>query len=292
MISRFPAYLRKQSILTGQTCLVENTISHLNLSTVCQSARCPNRNECFAAGTATFLLLGKNCTRNCAFCAIDKENPEPLDPEEPAKIAQAAKKLSLKHVVLTSVTRDDLEDGGASHFFLTLKAIREILPESTIEALIPDFNGNLKALDKVLEAKPNILNHNMETVPRLYPTIRPGADYNRSLQIINSAKKIYPDITTKSGMMLGMGETREEVLQTMNELCRAGCEILTMGQYLAPSENHYEVKKFISPENFAELTHIGLDMGFSAVVAGPFVRSSYRAHEIWKKIISQRKGKK
>lgn len=267
-------------------------ITHLNLSTVCQSARCPNRNECFADGTAAFLLLGKKCTRNCAFCAVDKGNPEPPDHAEPDKIARAAQKLSLKHVVLTSVTRDDLEDGGASHFRLTIKAVRESLPDSTIEALIPDFNGNLKALDQVLNAEPDILNHNVETVSRLYPVIRPGADYNRSLQIINSAIKTYPDITTKSGLMLGMGETREEILKTMNDLFHAGCEILTLGQYLAPSGNHYKVSEFVSPETFCELTRIGLDMGFLAVVAGPFVRSSYHAHETWKEIISQRKGKK
>jgi lipoic acid synthetase len=278
--------------MTGQTCAVENLIADLNLATVCQSARCPNRNECFASGTATFLILGKKCTRNCAFCAVEKGNPEPPDPEEPENIAQAAQKLSLKHVVLTSVTRDDLEDGGASHFYLTIRAVRKKLPESTIEALIPDFKGNPAALDRVLQAKPDILNHNVETVPRLYPAIRPGADYDRSVQILRSVKKTYPVALTKSGMMLGMGETWDEVVQTMEDLYKAGCEILTMGQYLAPGENHHKILEFVPPEKFRELERIGLDMGFRAVVAGPFVRSSYHAHETWKEIISQRKGKK
>ncbi|MBN1903045.1 lipoyl synthase [Candidatus Sumerlaeota bacterium] len=292
MSSRFPAFLRKSGIYTGRTRIVESLLSELELATVCQSARCPNRNECFASGTATFLLMGKICARNCAFCAIDKGVPEPLDPHEPEKIARAAQKLSLKHVVLTSVTRDDLEDGGASHFRHTIEAVRNILPVSTIEALIPDFKGNLPALHQVLYAEPDILNHNMETVPRLYPAIRAGADYERSLLILSSTKKSCPEMATKSGLMLGMGETKEEVIQTMKDLRRVDCEILTLGQYLTPGRRHFREKEFITPDCFRELKDIGLNMGFIAVEAGPFVRSSFHAHETWRQVMSRRKERK
>lgn len=280
MASLFPPYLRKQRILAGKNRRVERLLSTLHLSTVCQSARCPNRNECFGCGTAAFLLLGEQCTRGCRFCAVKKGQPSPPDPSEPHRVAEAAACMSLRHVVLTSVTRDDLDDGGSLHFMKTILAVRERLPDATIEALVPDFSGSVSSLDTVLSAEPDVLNHNMETVRRLYPILRPEADYYTSLKLIRHVKEQAPGVITKSGMMLGMGENRSEVIQAITDLRDNGCDILTLGQYLAPSPAHYPVVKFISPEIFLEYRDVALEMGFRSVSAAPFVRSSYHAADI------------
>lgn len=281
MTSLFPPYLRKRHILSGRNRQVERLLSSLNLSTVCQSARCPNRNECFGCGTAAFLLLGEQCTRSCRFCAVKKGLPSPPDPSEPHRVAEAVARMDLRHVVLTSVTRDDLDDGGAHHFMKTILAVRERLPDATIEALVPDFNGSTSSLDTVLSAEPDVLNHNIETVQRLYPVLRPEADYSTSLKLIRYVKERAPDVITKSGMMLGMGEKRSEVIQAITDLWDSRCDVLTLGQYLAPSRAHYPVGEFITPEIFLEYRDIALEMGFRSVSAAPFVRSSYHAADIF-----------
>ncbi len=248
-------------------------LEELNLHTVCQEALCPNIAECWGRGTATFMILGDICTRNCRFCSVKSGRPSPPSPEEPERVAEAARRLGLSHVVITSVTRDDLPDGGASHFAETIKAIRACLPEAVVEVLIPDFGGSLKSLEKVLEAGPDILNHNVETVPRLYPQVRPRADYRRSLGILAMAARA--GFTTKSGLMLGLGETRAEVLEVMADLRRAGCEILTIGQYLQPTSRQIPVAEYIHPLEFEWYRLVGKEMGFRTVASGPLVRSSY-----------------
>ncbi len=265
---------------------METLLSELYLHTICQSARCPNIGECFAQGTATFMILGDVCTRNCHFCAVDKGRPRPPDSDEPERVAQAAARLGLRHVVVTSVTRDDLLDGGAAQFAATVRAVRRQCPEVTVELLIPDFGGTLAALRTVLSARPDVLNHNMETVSRLYPRVRPGASYRRSLGVLAWARRW--GVVTKSGLMLGLRETREEVLQVMRDLRGAGCDILTLGQYLQPSSRQLPVVEYIPPEDFYWYEKAGEKMGFSAVAAGPLVRSSHRAAEVWAR--AARKG--
>jgi len=254
-------------------------LEELKLNTVCQSALCPNLGECFSRRTATFMILGNTCTRNCRFCAVQSGQPQPPDPDEPRRVALAAARLGLKHVVVTSVTRDDLPDGGAGQFAATIKSIREYLPGAVIEVLTPDFQGKKEALVKVLEAGPHIFNHNIETVPRLYPEVRPGANYQRSLEILKQVKEMAPGIYTKSGLMVGLGETKEEVEQVMADLRKVNCDILTIGQYLRPSPQHLEVKEYVRPEVFDYYGARGREMGFLYVAAAPFVRSSYNAAE-------------
>ena len=269
------------------------------LNTVCQGALCPNQGECFGQGTATFLILGKTCTRNCTFCAIPtEERPPAPDPDEPRRIARAAAELGLKHVVITSVTRDDLEDGGASHFARTVEALRKINPEIVVEVLIPDFLGSKAALKQVMDSAPDILNHNLETVPRLYPVVRPQAVYSRSLDLLQRAKGMAPAGITKSGLMLGLGEEREEVRRAMADLREVSCDLLTLGQYLRPSGRHHPVVRYVPPEEFEELRVEGEKLGFKAVFSAPLVRSSFHAAEIFKKAndpqiaqIAQLKGK-
>lgn len=256
---------------------MESLLDGLALHTVCQEALCPNLPECFGQGTATFLILGDVCTRNCRFCAVKKGHPLPPDPEEPERIAEAAARLHLRYVVVTSVTRDDLPDGGAGHFAATVRAIRRRLPEAGVEVLIPDFRGSLAALETVLDAGPDGVNHNVETVPRLYPPIRPQADYRRSIGILSWVKVRAPQIATKSGLMLGLGERTAEVLQVFYDLREAGCDILTLGQYLQPTERQHPVVRYVPPEEFAEYREKAEAMGFRKVVAGPLVRSSYQA---------------
>ncbi|HDN78861.1 MAG TPA: lipoyl synthase [Chloroflexi bacterium] len=258
---------------------MEKLLRGLHLHTVCESALCPNIGECFGRGTATFMILGDVCTRGCRFCAVRKGKPAPPDPEEPERVAEAARRLGLKHVVITSVTRDDLPDGGASHFVATIEAVRCRLPDATIEVLIPDFGGSLRALEQVIAAGPEVINHNLETVPRLYPLVRPRADYRRSLGILAWVKRQAPHITTKSGLMLGLGERPHEVEEVLVDLRRVGCDVVTLGQYLQPTERQLPVAEFIPPERFDEYRRQGEKMGFRAVVAGPLVRSSYRAEE-------------
>lgn len=258
---------------------VQRLLRTLALHTVCESARCPNIGECFRRGTATFLILGNVCTRSCRFCAVAKGTPGPLDPEEPERVAEAAQRLNLKHVVVTSVTRDDLPDGGAGHFAATIGAIRRVLPQATVEVLVPDFQGKEEALDTVLAARPDVLNHNVETVPRLYPSVRPQAHYERSLWLLKRAKEKAPGILTKSGLMVGLGETREEVEGVLRDLRGVQCDIVTIGQYLRPSVRHLPVAAYIPPEEFAYYREYALRLGFLGVASGPFVRSSYRAEE-------------
>ena len=256
-----------------------------DLNTVCEGALCPNQGECFARGTATFLILGKTCTRNCTFCAIpSEERPPAPDPEEPRRIAQAAAELALKHVVITSVTRDDLEDGGALHFARTVEALKQTNFQMIVEVLIPDFQGSRAALQVVVESGPDIINHNLETVPRLYPEVRPQAEYHRSLHLLQRVKEIKPEEITKSGLMLGLGEEQDEVLQAMADLRRVSCDLLTIGQYLQPSGRHHRVVRYVPPDEFEELRREGEKMGFRMVFSGPLVRSSFHAAEVFKKI--------
>jgi lipoic acid synthetase len=249
----------------------------LNLRTVCEEARCPNIGECFEGLTATFMILGDICTRRCGFCAVTHGRPTGLDRDEPRRVAHAVKVMGLEHAVITSVNRDDLPDGGAAIFAATIREIRHTSLGCTVEVLIPDFKGNLEALHAVLEARPGILNHNTETVPRLYREVRPGARYERSLELLARAKRYDPSMLTKSGLILGFGEEREELLTTMRDLVGVGCDILTLGQYLRPSLNHLPIVRFYHPEEFQELKMLGEAIGFKHVEAGPLVRSSYHA---------------
>lgn len=251
------------------------------LHTVCQEANCPNQFECFSARTATFLILGATCTRNCRFCNIGDGQPGPLDPDEPRRVAEAADRMNLRYVVVTSVTRDDLEDGGAGHFAATIQALREKIPGVQVEVLIPDFQADESALETVLKARPDVLNHNMETVRRLYPGVRPQADYDRSLELLARVKTIDRSIPAKSGIMLGLGETEEEVRQTIADVYGTGCRMLTIGQYLQPTPQHLTVVDFIPPEEFERWRRFALDVGFEKVASGPFVRSSYHAGEMF-----------
>ena len=252
-------------------------LSGLSINTVCQSASCPNLGECFSEGTATFMILGSNCTRHCRFCAVDKRTPKAVDPEERKNISEAVRRLALKYVVITSPTRDDLPDGGALHFAETIHDIGSADPGVKIEILIPDFQGSISALKTVLEASPAVLGHNMETVPALYSSVRPEAIYERSLEILVKTKQIRPDILTKSGIMLGLGEERVQIIEVMNDLLVAGCDILTLGQYLRPSIKNLAVSRYVPPDEFNEYKLIAERMGFKAVVAGPSVRSSHHA---------------
>ena len=251
------------------------------LHTVCQEAKCPNIWECFSNRTATFLILGDRCTRNCRFCAVAHSPVEPPDPAEPVRVAETVEKLGLAYVVITSVTRDDLPDGGAGHFAKTIREIHRRIPEAAIEVLIPDFKGVAAALRTVLKARPQVLNHNIETVPRLYATVRPGAVYARSLELLGRVKTIDASVPTKSGLMLGLGETTAEIRQTLQDLLDVGCRMLTIGQYLQPSKDHLPVARFVPPTEFDQWQQTAFQMGFSEVASGPFVRSSYHAKELF-----------
>ncbi len=249
------------------------------LHSVCRSAACPNQGECWNRGTATFMILGTLCTRQCAFCNIGDGHPEAVDSREPDKVAAAIADLELQHAVITSVTRDDLADGGARHFARLVKAIRQQAPDCRIELLIPDLAGDTNALAVILESRPDILGHNIETVPRLYPLVRQGADYHRSLALLSQTHRRQPELPLKSGIMLGMGETRDEVTAVMTDLQINGCSLLTIGQYLAPTRRHHGVQRYVHPDEFAELKEEGLRLGFAHVESGPLVRSSYHAEE-------------
>ena len=282
-----PKYVRRPEWLRplplNPTVLAEMTklMRGLELHTVCESAECPNRAKCFGEGTATFMILGDICTRNCTFCAVTKGKPLPPDPEEPEHIVAAVKKLGLRYVVITSVTRDDLPDGGASQFAQTITAIHKYDPSIIIEVLVPDFKGSLSALQTVIDAQPTVLNHNVETVLRLYPEVRPKANYKQSVELLKQAKVIDNGFFTKSGLMLGLGETHQEVIEVMADLRQASCDILTLGQYLQPSLKHHGIVRYVTPEEFEEYQHLGEGMGFSSVVSGPLVRSSFHAAEAY-----------
>ncbi len=256
-------------------------IKNGSLHTVCQEAKCPNQWECFSHKIATFLILGDRCSRSCRFCAVAHGPKGALDTKEPRRVAAAAAALELKYVVVTSVTRDDLADGGAAIFADTIKQLRKHIRDVKIEVLIPDFAGSQAALEIVLAAAPNVLNHNLETVPNLYPAVRPEAIYSRSLKLLKTAARLVPSIPTKSGLMLGLGETDDEIARTLSDLLTVGCKMLTLGQYLQPTETHLPVEKYIEPEHFDRWKQKALDAGFEQVASGPFVRSSYQAHTLY-----------
>lgn len=277
---RLPAWLRRPIAHGGEYAAVEGLLDRLELSTVCREARCPNRGECYASGTATFLIAGDACTRRCRFCAVESRRPEPLDPGEPDRVAEAVEAMGLRHAVVTMVTRDDLDDGAAAHVVATIEAVRARTPDVAVEVLVSDFGGRGASVDAVADARPDVFNHNVETVPRLYKTVRPGADYRRSLAVLARAGERAPGMPTKSGLMLGLGETHDEVVEAMRDLREAGVELLTLGQYLRPSAAHLPVAAFVEPDEFAELARVGRGLGFSGVASAPFVRSSYHAAEL------------
>jgi lipoic acid synthetase len=274
---RLPPWIRVRVSGSAVVDTVHSLLDQNSLHTVCQGAQCPNQHECFSKGTATFMILGDVCTRDCLFCAVRTGNVQAVDPDEPQRVAEAADRLHLRHVVVTSVTRDDLKDGGAGLFAETIRAIRSRLPEATIEVLVPDFQGRELDLDTVLAAQPEVFNHNLETVRRLQCTIRPTASYERSLAVLRYAAGWTPKLAVKSGLMVGLGETDEEIFAAMQDLRRAGCELLTIGQYLAPSVRHAPVERYAHPDVFAEYARRGAEMGFRNVASGPLVRSSYHA---------------
>ncbi|MGZ3613462.1 MAG: lipoyl synthase [Thermodesulfobacteriota bacterium] len=281
-VLRKPPWLKKRLPPSQDLQKVKSILDETNLHTVCEEARCPNLGECFARGTSTFLILGKICTRDCGFCAVEHGAPAQPDEAEPEKVAQAVKKMGLQYVVITSVTRDDLSDGGASLFAKAIQTIRALNSKTKVEVLIPDFQGDPSALEVVLKERPDVLNHNIETVSRLYPEVRPQADYERSLHLLKRSKASHPDVLTKSGFMLGLGENRKEVLELLRDLRAAGCDLLTIGQYLQPRPDRLAVVRFVPPEEFEEHQRIGEEMGFRAVASSPFVRSSFHAFEMFK----------
>ena len=279
---RKPPWLKKRIPPFQDLQKVKSILDEENLHTVCEEARCPNLGECFARGTSTLLILGKICTRDCGFCAVEHGMPAQPDEAEPGKVAQAVKKMNLQYVVITSATRDDLSDGGASLFAKTIQAIRALDSKTKVEVLIPDFQGDPSVLEVVLKERPDVLNHNIETISRLYPAVRPQADYERSLHLLKRSKASHPDVLTKSGFMLGLGENRKEVLELLRGLRTVGCDLLTIGQYLQPRPDRLPVVRFVPPAEFEEYKSIGEEMGFKAVASSPFVRSSFHAFEMFK----------
>ncbi|HSA05593.1 MAG TPA: lipoyl synthase [Candidatus Gastranaerophilales bacterium] len=282
MKQRLPVWLKKDIINTEKTRLVRQILRQSGLNTVCDSARCPNKAECYANNTATFMILGKNCTRNCKFCNVTSALPEQVNPDEPLLIAQAIKKLKLNYAVITSVTRDDLQDGGAEHFRETIKQIKSLNPATKVEILTPDFQGDQKAVDIVLNAKPDVFNHNIETVKRLYPLVRPQADYQRSLEFLKYIKTQNPNLLTKSGFMVGLGETFEEIVELLQDLKSVECDIVTVGQYIQPAKVNLMVEKYLTPEEFDKIKVAALKAGIKYPVASPLVRSSHKAEELFK----------
>lgn len=276
-----PQWLRVKAPQWERVGNVKEILRDLALNTVCEEASCPNIGECFNAGTATFLIMGPACTRACPYCDIDFEKkPQPLDPTEPERLAQAVARLKLNHVVITSVNRDDLSDGGASQFVQCIQAVRSTMPDTTIEVLIPDLCGNWQALETILAARPEVLNHNTETVKRLYRKVRPQGKYDRTLELLQRSREIAPEVYTKSGMMVGLGETDDEVQEAMQDLRAVGCDILTLGQYLQPTQKHLNVESFVPPEQFDAWRQFGESLGFLQVVASPLTRSSYHAEQV------------
>ena len=284
MTARFPAWLRRQAVSGTDFDNTKAVLDGLGLNTVCRSAHCPNQGECWKQRTATLMILGDQCSRHCAFCAVKAGHPIPVDPQEPEKVAQAVAQLGLAHVVVTSVTRDDLTDGGAGHFAQTVSAIRAQSPGTTIEVLVPDFQGKTQAVEQVIAAQPDVFGHNIETVERLFSQIRDRrARYACSLAVLHQAAERASRgvMTVKSGLMVGLGEQEEEVIRTLHELLEAGCRAVTIGQYLRPTPAHYAVAEFVTPETFQRYEQRAYEMGFAYAKAGPFVRSSYHAGEIW-----------
>jgi lipoic acid synthetase len=283
-----PDWLTKRVPSPATVREVEGMMRHARLHTVCESARCPNLGECWSHRTATFMILGDICTRNCGFCNIKVGRPGAADPDEPRRVAEIARDMGLKHIVVTSVARDDMPDEGAGQFAATIRALREAIPNAIVEVLTPDFKGKRWCIKMVTDARPDIYNHNIETVERLSPEVRPQAKYFRTLEVLQAVKQLDAGIYTKSGMMLGLGETRDEVVQTLRDLRQAGVEAVTIGQYLRPTMHHLPVREYIRPEAFAEYERIGIEMGFLFVAAAPFVRSSYNAIEFSRRLMSER----
>ena len=279
-MSRLPPWIRIKLDTDRSYLETDKLVARYNLNTVCSSARCPNRHECWNRATATFMIMGDTCTRNCHFCAVNTGTPGPLDPDEPDHVARAAVDMKLRHIVITSVTRDDLDDGGAAFFAETILQVKRCNPKSTVEVLTPDFNGSRSAIMTVINAEPDVFNHNLETVSRLQVMIRPHASYECSLNVLNMASRSRPKPIIKSGLMLGLGETRDEVSAAMDDLLRVGCEFLTLGQYLRPTQDNIPVEYFVRPEEFSEYEHIARKKGFKAVASGPLVRSSYMAESL------------
>lgn len=278
---RLPDFLRKGETHFESVTLLKRDLRARKLHTVCESARCPNIHECFHRGAATFMILGNLCTRGCTFCSVPKFNParaeSPLDPEEPSNVARMAQQMGLRYVVITSVNRDDLADGGSAHFARTVTEVRQALPHARVEVLTPDFDGNLEAVARVLDAGPHVFNHNMETVARLYRRVRPQANYQQSLDVLRYAAAYRTDVLTKSGVMVGLGETREEVEELMRDLRNANVDVVTIGQYLQPTRRNRQVSRYVPLEDYERWREYGLSLGFRHVFAGPFVRSSYMA---------------
>jgi lipoic acid synthetase len=279
-----PEWFKQRIPRAGEESSADMLIKELKLHTICESGHCPNTSQCFPGGAA-FLILGNTCTRNCSFCSVDKGLPLPPDPDEPANIVEAARRLKLNYVFITSVTRDDMPDGGSGHFARTIKLIHQELAGVGVEVLVPDFQGNPSAIRTVVQAKPEVMSHNLETVPRLYPQVRPMAKYQRSLDLLYQSKEFAPGTVTKSGLMLGLGETKDEVIAAMCDLRQVGCDLLTLGQYLAPSRQNYPVMNFPTPQEFADYIPIGMEMGFKGVASAPLMRSSFKADELYRKAI-------
>ena len=279
MVLRKPEWIKVKIQGGGKSNKVSSLISDLSLNTVCNDANCPNMMECFERGTATFMILGRNCTRNCTFCNVTREKPDEVMLDEPENVAKAVSQLGLKHTVITSVTRDDLEDQGAHQFANVVKEIRSSTPNVSIELLIPDMQGDKELIDIIIDSEPDILNHNVETVPELYDTVRPMAIFDRSIGVLEYVKQQKPDMRTKSGVMLGLGETKEQVIEVLKRLREVDCDMLTLGQYLQPSMAHIDVVEYVTPEQFDEYKEIALDMGFKKVASAPLVRSSYYAED-------------
>jgi lipoic acid synthetase len=287
MKRRLPPWFKRPVANTPSCKRTEDVLRRLRLNTVCDSAHCPNRAECYNEATATVMILGDRCTRNCSFCAVSSALPEPPDPEEPERVARAAKELGLKYAVITSVTRDDLPDGGAGQFASAIEALRRLSADTIIEILTPDFCGNEAALKQIAEARPDVWAHNVEVVPRLYPDLRPRADYRQSVELLASIKACNRGIVTKSAFMVGVGEMPEETLDVACDLRRAKVDLLVVGQYLAPSREHWPVAKFYTPEEFADLERRYESLGFFAVQARPLARSSYRAEEMYRNALNR-----
>lgn len=278
-MKRLPEFLKRPIIDTEKTRTVRKILKTKCLNTVCENARCPNKNECYTKNTATFLIMGNNCTRNCRYCNITCERPEPLDINEPLHIAEAVKDLGLKYSVITSVTRDDIPDGGAEHFANCIYKIRELTPDVKIEILTPDFKGSKDSLDKIIKASPDVFNHNIETVRKVFKTARPQGNYDTSLEVLKYIKE-NSNLLTKSGLMIGLGETLDDIEETLTDLKNVDCDILTIGQYIQPSKQHLEVKKFYTEDEYENLRNLAQKIGFKHYQIGPLVRSSYRAAEI------------
>ncbi|OEU49976.1 MAG: lipoyl synthase [Desulfobulbaceae bacterium S5133MH15] len=283
---RKPKWLKRRLPTGPEYERMKKLIKNNSLTTVCQEAKCPNQFECFSKGTATFMILGERCTRNCGFCAVSHKPLGLPDPEEPSRVAEAVASLHLKYAVITSVTRDDLPDGGAPHFIKTIQEVHRQSPGTRIEILIPDLQGNWAALAEILQADPDVLNHNLETVPRLYSRVRPEAVYERSLELLRQSKIISSKTPTKSGVMLGLGETVDELRDTMRDLLKNGCDILTLGQYLQPSRSHLPVERFVPPEEFDSLKKEAMELGFKGVASSPTVRSSFEASSLYNEVVT------